>query len=247
MKDEYRGFQERCRANLQVPLVARHLDYEVTTIRSGQEVLTDAGLTTEEVLADPTLLLRGEAYDGGLTTHVDPFHAATRWLIALRLAAGTQDEDVLEAAVAMAVDAIAEHGVPPEISDVHSVGLRAQDFSAADVVGSLYIPSAEPEAGRLSRVAHRIRRALRTRPMPTFSAGRWLDRAEAGYTMVGARASMPADHPARSLVTGYTEVVLDPGVVDSLVMLRGDHVGAVLWEWAEKAPRYGWGAFTGND
>lgn len=233
---QYMEPRDRCRANLLTPVVVRDMDYKVQTVRSGEQVLAESRLSLDDVLANPMLLLcSDEAYSGGAAMRIDPFHAAARSLIALRLATGTRDEDVLEAAVAMAVDAIAEHGVPPEIADVHAVGVRANDFSTADVVAALYIPRAEPQSGRSPRRSW-IRRVLGRRNTdltPTVTPFEWADRADAAHTMIGARVSMPAHHPARSEVTAYTEVLLNPALPTELVVQRGTLMTLLLTEWSE--------------
>lgn len=234
---EYMMVRDLCRENLRIPLGVRDLDYDVQMVRSGDEVLADAGLTVAEVLNDPTLLLRREAYQAE-SIRIDPFHAAAGPLISLRLAAGTWNEDVLEIAVAMAVDAIAEHGIPPEIADVCATDLRAEDYSDVAVIGAMFIPSAEPQPSRKEPFFSWMRRVLgpilrSPHREPTISPYHWAERADAAYTMVGARASMPADHPARSQVTQYLDTLLDPRVPDALVLLRGIQVGDLLTKWSE--------------
>lgn len=231
---QYMEPRDRCRANLLTPVVVRDIDYKVQTVRSGEQLLAESRLSLDDVLANPMLLLSSdEAYSGGAAIRIDPFHAAARSLIALGLATGTRDEDVLEAAVAMAVDAIAEHGVPPEIADVHAVGVRANDFSIADVVAALYIPRAEPQSGRSPRRSW-IRRVLGRRNTDlTVTPFEWADRADAAYTMIGARVSMPAHHRARSEVTAYTEVLLNPALPTELVVQRGTLMTLLLTEWSE--------------
>lgn len=226
--------RERCRANLLTPLVVRDIDYAVQTARSGMQVLEASGLTEDDVLSDPTLLLRSdEAYGGGNPLRIDPFHEAARPLFGLRLAAGTRDEDVLEAAVAMAVDAIAEHGVPPEITDVHSVGQRALDFLATDVIAALYIPRAEPHVDRALRQPWLRRLLGRHKPQEMISPSQWADRVDAGYTMIGARASMPQHHRSRLAVTAYTRTVLNPLIPVDLVLRRGEEIALLLTESSE--------------
>jgi len=218
---EYMAARDRGQRNLTIPLLVRDWDYAVETVRTGEEILAAAELTQQAVLADPTLVLSSdEAYGGGSSLLIDPFHPAARALIALRLAAGTGDEKTLEAAIAMAADALAEHGVPPEIADVYATGDRAENFSAIDVIGSLYVP---PTEGRQSLWA-RIRR----RPLPTVTASEWAARSDATYTMIGARVSMPGHHSARSVVTGYVDALANPAVPSSLVVERGVEVGQIL-------------------
>lgn len=218
---EYMAARDRCRANLDTPMIVRDWDYQVTTVRTGEEILAAAGLTEQEVLSDPTLVLSSdEAYAGGNSLRIDPFHPAARALISLRLAAGTGDEKTLEAAIAMATDALAEHGVPPEIADAHAIGDRAENFDPIDVVGSLYVPPTEERQSLWARI--------RRRPLPTVTASEWAARADAAYTMIGARVGMPDHHRARPIVTGYVDALANPAVPAAIVVERGIEVGQSL-------------------
>lgn len=184
------------------------------------------------VRSDPSLLLSGSAYGGGATLRVDLFHAAGRALLALRLAAETWNEEILETALAIAADAIAQHGVPPEITDVHSIGSRAEDFSASDLIAALYIPRAE--LATRSSFTRKILNRLHGHSTPTIRPTQWIERVDAAATMIGARASMPFHHRVRSEVTAYTEAVTNPLVAASLVVRRGEDLGQVLTEWSER-------------
>lgn len=220
-EDEYMAARDRGQRNLSIPQLVRDWDYQVTTVRTGEEVLTAAELTQQAVIADPTLLLSSdEAYGGGSSLKIDPFHPAARALIALRLAAGTGDEETLEAAIAMAADALDEHGVPPEIADVYAIGNRAENFDPIDVVGSLYVPSTEERQSLWARI--------RRRPLPTVTASEWAARADAAYTMIGARVGMPGYHRARPVVSAYAEALANPAVPAAIVVERGVEVGQIL-------------------
>lgn len=232
-------FRQRDRANLEIPTSVRHLDYSVHTARTGPEVLADAGLTLDGVLKNPFRLLSGDAYGGGNTFRVDPFHPAARALIDLRLAAATNDASVLGKAVTHAVDAIAAHGAPPEIDDAYAVGVRGQDFCAPDVIAALWTGGSLPvHRGNLAR---RVWRRLRRRVPPTLSPEQWRERADAAYTMAGALVAMPADHPARPAVREYTEAVMAPGVSGGLMVQYESRVYDALMAWAKTHKGGGWG------
>lgn len=225
MKAEYlyMAARDRCRANLQIPDFVRHWDYEVKTVRSGDEVLDTIGLSLAEAINDPSVLLRDDlAYGGGSSIKMDPFHPATRALIALRLSAGTWHKDTIETGLAMASDALAEHGVPPEIEDVHAIDDRAENFSAADVIAALYVPPTDLPP----------RRSLWTwllrRDRPAVPAAHWAARADAAYTVIGARVAMPAHHHARTVVTAYADAICNPLVTGPLVENRGNEVCQIL-------------------
>ena len=222
---QYMSARDRCRANLQIPDFVRHWDYEVKTDRSGDEVLETIGVSMAEAINDPSVLLRNDlAYAGGSSTKLDPFHPATRSLIALRLSAGTWDEETIETAFAMASEALAEHGVPPEIDDVYAIGDRAENFSVGDVIGALYAPPTD-RPQRRSLWAWILRR-----DRPAVPAAHWAARTDAAYTMIGARVAMPAHHHARTVVTEYVDAVCNPLVSGALVENRGIEVGQILTE-----------------
>lgn len=237
-------FRLRDRANLQIPTAIRHLDYNVHTVRTGIEVVADAGLTLDEVVADPFRLLTGSAYQDGNVMRCDPFHPATRALIALRLAAATSDADVLGEAVTEAHTAIAQHGVPPEIDCAYAVGTRGEDFCAVEVIAAMWTGESLPVPRRnlLRRLWSRLWRRLRWRlPPPTLSPEQWRERADAAYTMAGALVAMPADHPARPAVCEYTRAVMNPGVPGGLMEPYERKVYDALMKWAKTHKGSGWG------
>lgn len=225
MRTEYRylAARDRCRNNLQIPDLVRSWDYEVITVRTGDELLRTVGVSLAEAIADPSVLLRTDhAYGGGNSIRIDPFHPASRALIALRLSAGTREEETIESALAMASEALAEHGVPPEIDDVYAVGDRAQNFSAGDVIAALYVPPTDLPPRRS------LWTWLRRRDCPAVPAAHWAARVDAAYTVVGARVAMPEHHHARAVVTAYADAVCNPLVTGPLVENRGDEVGQIL-------------------
>src|SRR5699024_773362 len=125
---DYAHFVEKARGNLTGPEFSREMDYNVSTVRSGDDVLHSSELTKQQVLDDPTVLLSGSAYDGGRTTAMDPFHPATSALNELRFAGGSGSEADIESAVAKAASAIDRHGVPDQVGGIHSIGDRAASF-----------------------------------------------------------------------------------------------------------------------
>lgn len=219
----YLAARHRCHNNLLIPELVRDWDYEVGTVRTGDEVLEHAGVSLADILADPTVLLRSDqAYGGGSSIRIDPFHPAARALIALRLSSGTGDEDSLETAVAMASDMLAEHGVPPEIEDVYAIGDRAENFAVEDVIGVLYVPPTELPWRRS------LWARMRRRELPAVPAAHWAARSDAAYTMIGARVALPVHHHARAVVTAYTEALANPAVPAALVVERGIEIGQIL-------------------
>lgn len=194
-------YQDKARENLGGPAFAREMDYNVATVSTGEEVLRKNGLSKEEVLADPTTLLRGDAYEGGATTKMDPFHPATSPLNELRFASSSGDEQAMESAVAKAVDAIAAHGAPNQISGVTSIGDRAVAFEGIELLGAM--PSI-------------------TQDTP------WAERAEAARTMMAAQVAMPEGYAAREAVQEYTAALANPGVDStSLEAVKGAAMEAV--------------------
>ena len=178
-------YRDKAHDNLNGPGFARETDYNVSTVNSGEEVLRKNNLTKDDVLSDPTLLLRGDAYEGGATTKMDPFHPASAALNELRFASASGDEDAMEAAVAKSVDAIDAHGVPDHISGVHSIGDRSKSFEAIEVLGAM--PTITPET--------------------TMS-----ERAEAAQTMMAAQVAMPEEYQSREAVQDYTAALANPTV-----------------------------------
>ncbi|GAA3288196.1 hypothetical protein [Nesterenkonia halobia] len=178
-------YQDRAKENLNGPSFAREMEYNINTVRSEADVLSEAGISQEQVTSDPTLLLSGEAYDGGSTVQMDPFHPVTGAMNQLRFAASSGDEDAMEKAVDQASEAVAQHGVPSQISEISSVGERAEKFESIQLVGAM------PDLDEMST---------------------WQDRAEAAHTMMAAQVDMPEDYPAREAVQDYTAALSTPGV-----------------------------------
>lgn len=181
----YERYAEQARGNLSGPAFSREMDYNVNTVRSGEDVLHNAGLTKQQVVADPTVLLSDSAYDGGRTTSMDPFHPATPALNELRFAGNSGTESDIEGAVAKAVDAISRHGVPDQIGGVHSIGDRAANFEPVQLLGAM--PSLTSDAS-------------------------WQERADAAHTMQAAQVAMPQDFTARESVQSYTDALSNPTV-----------------------------------
>lgn len=178
-------YQEKARENLSGPAFAREMEYSTNTVRPAEDVLSNAGLSKDQVLQNPTLLLSGEAYNGGSTTAMDPFHPATGALNELRFASSSGDEQAIESAVSKAVDTISYFGVPDQVSDVHSIGPRAEKFESIQLVGA----------------------------MPTINENTtWQERAEAAQTMMAAQVAMPENYPAREAVQEYTSALANPAV-----------------------------------
>lgn len=218
-------YQDKARENLGGPAFAREMDYNVATVSTGEEVLRKNGLTKDEVLADPTTLLRGDAYEGGATTKMDPFHPATGPLNELRFASSSGDEQAMESAVAKAVDAIAAHGAPNQISGVTSIGDRAVAFEGIELLGAM--PSI-------------------TQDTP------WAERAEAAHTMMAAQVAMPEGYSAREAVQEYTAALANPGVDStSLEAVKGAAMEAVNDAMRQGVPPMGGdnvmaGSFVGD-
>lgn len=199
----YEHFAEQARGNLGGPAFAKEMDYNVNTVRSGDDVLTSAGLSKDDVIKDPTVLLSGDAYNGGSTVAMDPFHGATPALNDLRFASGSGNEDAIEGAVAKAVDAISQHGVPNQIDGVSSIGARAERFDAVQLVGAM--------------------------PMLSESAS-WQERAEAAHTMQAAQVAMPADFAAREAVQEFTAALSSPGADPAdLASMKESIIADIAW------------------
>lgn len=190
----YEQFAGKARENLGGPAFAREMEYNVNTVRSGDDVLSNAGLTKDQIVQDPTTLLRSDAYNGGSTTAMDPFHPATASLNELRFASSSGDESAIEGAVEKAVNAISQHGVPSQVDGVHSIGDKATSFEPVQLLGA----------------------------MPQLSENTtWQERADSAHTMMAAQVAMPQDFPARQSVEEYTSALANPGVdVSALASMK---------------------------
>lgn len=199
-------YVEDARENLGGPAFAKEMDYNVNTVRSGDDVLTSAGLSKDDVIKDPTVLLSGSAYNGGNTTTMDPFHSATPALNDLRFASGSGNESDIESAVAKTVDAIHQHGVPNQIDGVSSIGARAERFDPVELVGAM--------------------------PHLTEAMG-WQERAEAAHTMMAAQVAMPQDTPdnIRDEIREFTAQLARPSVDLADLASRQEDVIADLSWW----------------
>lgn len=206
---DYPRFVEKARENLAGPDFSREMDYNVSTVRSGDDVLHNADLTKQQVIADPTVLLSGSAYDGGRTTAMDPFHPATGALNELRFAGGSGSEADIESAVAKAVSAIDRHGVPDQVGGAHSIGDRATRFDPAEIIGAM------PRLG---------------------TDATWQERAEAAHTMQAAQIALPADAPTeiRDNLAEYTSQLSRPGVdLGGLADQKFDLIEQISW-WKQR-------------
>lgn len=190
----YARYAEQAKENLSGPAFSHEMEYKVNTVRSSDDVLNHAGLSKEQVVDNPTLLLSGDAYNGGSTTAMDPFHAATPALNELRFAGSSGNEDAIQSAVEKAANAISQNGVPNQIDGVHSIGDRAGSFESVQLLGA----------------------------MPHLSTdSSWQDRAEAAHTMQAAQVAMPQDFAARDSVQSYTDALSNPGVdIASLTAMK---------------------------
>lgn len=178
-------YQSAARENLNGPAFAKDMDYDVNTVRSGADVLSKAGLSQEQAVENPTALLSGDAYEGGATTKMDPFHPATQSLNNLRFASASKDPDAMERAVSQASGDIAQHGVPDQVSGISSIGDKAGQFQSVQLVGA----------------------------MPTLDENStWQERSEAAHTMMAAQVAMPQDYAAREAVENYTSALANPAV-----------------------------------
>src|SRR5699024_4588852 len=206
---DYPRFVEKARENLSGPEFSREMDYNVSTVQSGDDVLHNSDLTKQQVIADPTVLLSGSAYDGGRTTAMDPFHPATGALNELRFAGGSGSEADIESAVAKAASAIDRHGVPDQVGGIHSIGDRAASFDPAEIVGAM------PRLG---------------------TDATWQDRAEAAHTMQAAQVALPADAPAEILenLSEYTSQLSRPGAdLGGLATQQADLIEQITW-WKQR-------------
>lgn len=201
----YEEYAEQAKENLSGPAFSQEMEYKVNTVRSSDDVLNNVGLSQEQVVANPTLLLSGDAYNGGSTTAMDPFHAATPALNELRFAGSSGSEDAIQSAVEKASEAISQHGVPNQIDGVHAIGDRAGKFDPVALVGA----------------------------MPTLTESMsWQERAEAAYTMQAAQVALPEDAPAvvHDGTQEFTEYLSRPSSgVEDLTTLRDDLIATIDW------------------
>lgn len=213
-----RVYRAKALRGLRTPAHVIYLDYDVDTVRSGDEVLVREGISPQQAVEEPWRLLSGDAYNGGSTMAMDPFHPATAPLNELRFAVTHavehQDEATMEVAAQRAGAQLAKHGPPPEINLVCAVGHRAQAFSAMDILALM--PNLE---------------------LPHT----WQDRADATYALMGALAGMPADNPARPAVEEYVAMLATPGVPPGFMTVYEVSVCDALMAWGKTHERSGWG------
>lgn len=190
------------------PLVPRYFDLEVA--RSSQQVLDCEGLTVERAIEMPWLLVSGEAYEGGATVKMDPFHPATLPFIALRFAAADavdlRQPETLAHAGDCAADVVRSHGVPREISRVSTKGVNAYHVEPTGVLTLMPVIS----------------------PGSSFGPCRPLDRVTATYLILGTLAGMPADHPARPAIEQHVNFVSNPRVPSTLLDFSARDVRSAL-------------------
>lgn len=202
----YARYAEQAKENLSGPTFSHEMEYKVNTVRSSDDVLNHAGLSKEQVVDNPTLLLSSDhAYNGGSTTAMDPFNAATPALNELRFAGSSGNEDAIQSAVEKASELIHQHGVPNQIDGVHSIGDRAGSFDPVALVGA----------------------------MPTLTESMtWQERAEAAYTMQAAQVALPEDAPAlvREGTRDFTDFLSRPSSgIEDLTTLRDDLIADIDW------------------
>lgn len=185
VRNEILEHRRRAGQNLRIEPELREYEYEVETMRTGEEVLADAGLTLDDVHIEPRHLVRSGAYEHGDPLRIDPFHRATSRLHWLRFADHTGNPDSIHAAIIHASKALREYGVPSEVEDVYAIDHRAEEFQRVDVLAVM---------------------PVLTEDTP------WLDRLEGVQHMLGAFVATPGDHPARKAVREYTWHLATPSV-----------------------------------
>lgn len=184
-RNEMLEHRRRAGQNLHIEPELRAYEYEVKTVRTGEEVLADAGLSPDDVHIDPRLLVRGSAYGGGDSLRIDPFHRATSRLRWLQFAVHTGNPDSIHAAIIHASKALRDYGVPAEIEDVYAIDQRAAEFQFVDVLAAM--------------------------PVLTVDTP-WMERLEGVRYMIGAFVAVPGDHPARTAIREYTWHLATPSV-----------------------------------
>lgn len=192
---------DKALSTLRTPISGVPVDYEVEIIRTGQEVLDCENLTAEEAMQQPWLLLSGDAYNGGATTAMDPFHAATPALNELRFAGSGAVRDnrpeLMRTAVDRAEGFIRGEGVPDEVGVIRPGADRARSFEALDIL--TLMPQVMPRTPYWEQV------------------NVWEERAEAAYLLMGARLNVPTEHPARVAVDEYVSLLANPEVPSVLL------------------------------
>ncbi|MFC6715048.1 hypothetical protein [Branchiibius cervicis] len=161
----------------------RNPDIVTTVVNTGAELLQNSDMSIEEVAANPASAVAGTAYSAS-PSRMDPAHPATPALTNLAFAVDLGTPDEYEEACAFAGGVIAEHGIPDEISAIHSTGVTAANFTPDRLLAATIHPS------------------------ETLS---WEDKAAAAYEFSAAAAEVPEDHPAADAVTWYKGLINDPG------------------------------------
>lgn len=184
VRNEILEHRRRAGQNLRIEPELREYEYEVETMRTGEEVLADAGLTLDDVHIEPRHLVRS-AYEHGDPLRIDPFNRATSRLHWLRFADHTGNPDSIHVAMIHASKALRQYGIPSEVEDVYAIDHRAEEFQRVDVLAAM---------------------PVLTEDTP------WLDRLEGVQHMLGAFVATPRDHPARTAIREYTWHLATPSV-----------------------------------
>ena len=184
-EESRKGFADEARDKFEGPAFAQDQNVRADVVQKGDDVLAAAGMTREDAAANPGAFLASGAYADGDLAKMDPRHPATAALNDLRFAATHGTEAEQDAASQRAAEAILAHGVPDEVSSVHTVGESAEKFVGAQVVGAM--PTTTPDTP-------------------------WQERAESAATMAAVAATMPKDHPAAPAVQEYVSALSNPSV-----------------------------------
>lgn len=222
------AFAQQARGNMDGPSFGRDENIKATVQVSGAEILSQMGMDRASAAAEPTALLSGSAYNGGDTSKMDPAHPATAAMNDMRFATMSGSDEDSTKAINRASEAIAEHGVPNEISSIGSTGATAQNFNSAQVVGA----------------------------MPNITEDTpWQERAEAATTMQAATAMVPEDSPAAEPMRSYVSALSSPNVganeVDGLkvqameAFAQADESQPALFDAAPMAASGAGAAFVG--
>lgn len=197
VRNEILEHRRRAGQNLRIEPELREYEYEVQTVRTGDEVLADADLTPDDVHIEPRHLVRSSAYEQGDPLRINPFHRATSRLHWLRFADHTGNPDSIHVAMIHASKALREYGVPSEIDDAYAIDHRAQEFQRVDVLAAM---------------------PVLTEDTP------WLDRLEGVQYMLGAVVATPRDHPARTAIREYTWHLATPSVTNEALWVFEESV-----------------------
>lgn len=200
---------EAVRENLSGPGFGENSNVKANVTVEGAQIAEQMGMSSREVAQNPSALLSGAAYEGGDVSKMDPRHPATGAMNDLRFALMADDTQGIESASMRASEAIAQHGVPSQISTISAVNATPEGMATA------------------------------INAMPSISEDTpWQVRAEGATTMQAAVAMVPESSAAYEPMQNYVQALGSPTVdAKTVENLREVVIETAAPEVASEAPR----------